>query len=327
MQRVMLDSSKTEAERTVQREFRKNWLITGALLSLAVLLFRAELNALPNRAELGRQTVQLRFQPVAVGAGSEGEFQVVGAWRLLVDDPRFGGLSALALAKSGFVGLTDSGVVVRFPRPDRPIGWATLEELPGGPGAAGFKVNRDSEALVADPLGRGWWVAFENRDEVWLYNQEFAQALGRSGLGGRELSRNRGIEGMVADGRGLILFPEASGHAFALGSAKSMAISGIYGWLSDAAVLPDGTIAVLNRLPTPIGLSNRLILLERHGAGYRRSRSWRIPVGRLDNVEGLAAEASLDGAIRLWMVTDNNLQQRRPTLLIAVELRPPPSRR
>ena len=52
-----------------------------------------------------------------------------------------------------------------------------------------------------------------------------------------------------------------------------------------------------------------------------------IPVGRLDNVEGLSAELMPDGSTRLWMVTDNNLQQRRPTLLIAVDLKPPLSRR
>lgn len=293
---------------------------------IAVLLFRAGLNRLPNRTELGPKTVTLHYQPVRLEAGSGSGFQVVGAWRLLTDDLRFGGLSALALNEAGFIALTDSGVVARFPKPGAASASLSLAELPAGPRSGGFKVNRDSEALVADPEGRGWWVAFENRDELWLYDPAFTRALSRRRVVAAGLSRNRGIEGMVADKAGMLLFRESGGDALRLGQGETVPIRSLSGWISDAVRLPGGGLAVLNRRPTPIGLANWLVMLEQIDGGYGAGEAWRIPVGRLDNVEGLAAESMPGGGVRLWMVTDNNLQQRRPTLLLALELRPRPAR-
>jgi len=326
MQRVMRDSNKTEAERLVQLQFSKNRLLPGAILALSILLFRAELSRLPNRIEVGSRTVPLRYEPVALDSGSVGPFRIVGAWRLLVDDPRFGGISALAVDGRSLIAISDSAVVARFPKPGLKGPRVSLVELPAGPGRAGFKVNRDSEALLADPKGRGWWVAFENRDELWLYDRRFGRALQRLGINASDLGRNRGIEGMVAGGEHMLLFPERGGRAIQLDPVATGLISGMSGWLSDAVRLPSGAILVVNRRPTPIGLSNSLVALEAEGVGYRARRHWPIPVGRLDNVEALAAEPIAGGGVRLWMMTDNNLQQRRPTLLLALELRPQPAR-
>ena len=297
----------------------------GAILALSVLLFRAELSRLPNRIEVGSRTVPLHYQPVELDSGSVGPFRIVGAWRLFADDPRFGGISALAVDGGELIAISDSAVVARFPKPGLKESWVTLRELPGGPGRAGFKVNRDSEVLLGDPKGRGWWVAFENRDELWLYDRAFGRAIKRIGINGSDLGSNRGIEGMVAQGEHLLLFPESGGRAIQLEPVISRRISGVSGWLSDAVRLPTGTILLVNRRPTLIGLGNSLILLEADGAGYRATGHWRIPVGRLDNVEALAAEPTAGGGVRLWMMTDNNLQQRRRTLLLALELRPRPA--
>jgi hypothetical protein len=321
----MRDSSKTEAERIVQREFRKNWLIASALLVLGVLLFRAGLNRLPNRIELGPRTVPLHFEPVNLAAGSVGPFRIVASWRLFAADPRFGGISALAVDGPDLVALSDSGVVARFPKPPVRAAAVSLDDLPGGPGRAGFKVNRDSEALAAIP-GGGWVVAFENRDELWTFDHAFTRALRRARIKGHGLSRNRGIEGMVADGRGLILFPESGGSAIRPGEKEIAAVTGLTGWISDAVRLPDGRILVANRRLTPIGLGNFLVVLRPDSGGYRAGDGWRVPVARLDNVEALAAEPLPGGGTRIWAMTDNNLQQRRPTLLIALELRPRPAR-
>ena len=326
MQRLMRDSNKTEAERPVQPEFRIGWLAAGALLALLVLLFRAELDRLPNRIEAGPRTVDAQFEPVDLASGSIGPFQVTAAWKLSVDDARFGGISALALDGDGFVALTDSGVIVRFPRPGSANPRALVDDLPGGPGRPGFKVNRDSEALAADPLGRGWWVAFENRDELWLYDRDFNRPLDRVALNAPGLARNRGIEGMVVSGQDLLLFPERGARAVSRQSGKVERIEGISGWLGDAVRLPDGRIAVIYRQATPIGLRNSLTILDRTETGYRAGAQWRMPIGRLDNAEALAAEPLPGGRTRLWVMTDNNFRQRQPTLLIALELRPRPAR-
>jgi hypothetical protein len=104
-----------------------------------------------------------------------------------------------------------------------------------------------------------------------------------------------------------------------------MRLRGSNGWISDAARLGDGRLLIVNRTPSPIGLSNRLTLLGRAGDGYAQQRAWRIPVDRLGNIEAMALETQPNGALRLWMMTDNDLQQRRPTLLISLELRPRPA--
>jgi len=326
MQRLMSDSNKTEAERAVQREFRK--IIVGgacSLLAAAILISGAWLDRLPERIESGHRVLPLEYETSSLGFDRVGPFRVVGAWRLRVGDARFGGVSAMAIDAGGFLALSDSGVVARFPRPGsvRPV--IALDELPDGPGNPGFKYNRDSEALAADPAGRGWWVAFENRDALWLYDPKFDRVLERRRIDHEGLGRNRGVEAMVAEGDGLLLFPERGGVALSAGGRR-LPIRGVSGWISDAVVLPDGRLLVANRTPTGIGLSNRLAVLERDRIGFHLRAEWPIPVGRLDNIEALAVEARPDGALRLWMMTDNNLQQRRPTLLIALELRPRPAR-
>ena len=290
-------------------------------------MFRSALERIPDRREFGLRSGSLRFQPLGLEPGSSEKFRLVGAWQLSADDPRFGGLSALAIEDDHFISITDSGVVSKFSKPTNAVARVTLDELPDGPGAAGFKMNRDSEAIVGDPLHRGWWIAFENRDSVWLYDRAFSKVLIRQPLTGLGLKRNRGIEGMVAVGQDLLLFSEGGREAFRLNKRTSIPVTGLSGWLGDVARLPDGRLLAVNRKLTPVGLSNALVVLNRHGEGYLAGSQWRIPVGRLDNVEGLSAELMPDGSTRLWMVTDNNFQQRRPTLLIAVDLKPPLSRR
>lgn len=321
----MFDSIKTEPEQTVQRQFRKSWLIAGGILALSVLLFRAELNRLPKRIELGHRLVPLTFEPASLEQGSVGPFRVVGAWRLFADDPRFGGLSGLALDDGRFIAISDSGVVSRFARPGSVRNPAVaLAEVPGGPGNAAFKYNRDSEALAADPGGRGWWVSFENRNALWLYDRSFRRVRAQVTIDRLRLGGNRGVEAMIAEDRSLLLFAENGDEAAVLGEAGGRRIKGLRGWIGDAVRLPDGRIIVANRRPAPFGFSNALVLLERDSGGYRAVRRWPLALHRLANVEGLAAEPLPSGGTRLWMVTDNNLQQRVPTLLIALEARPQP---
>ena len=166
-----------KAERPVQHSFSKIQLVQGLTLVAIILLFAAWRAGTPDRREAGWRNALVRFEPVALDPRGFGELRLAGAWALTSDDPRFGGISALAIAGGDFVALSDSGVVVRFPKPRQQAARAVIGELPGGPGAPGFKVDRDSEALVRDPLGRGWWVAFETSNELWLYDKDFLRAL------------------------------------------------------------------------------------------------------------------------------------------------------
>ena len=108
-----------------------------------------------------------------------------------------------------------------------------------------------------DPRGRGWWVAFENRHELWLYDRDLGRALQRISLGDRSGASKRGIEGAVADGESLLLLHEAGGRS---GSGDGRAGAAVAdrrrgGAISDAVALGGGRMADLERRLTPRGLS------------------------------------------------------------------------
>lgn len=282
---------------------------------------------LPDRAELGPQTVELRFEPAGLEARDLAPLRLAGAWTVASDDPRVGGISALAVDGGELIALTDSGVVIRFAKPSGGAVGAEVRELPAGPGDPGFKTSRDSEGLTRDPAGRGWWVAFEVHNQLWLFDRDFTKSLQRRAVPPRQFGDNKGIEGLTSAGGRLMLFPEAGGFAIQ---------TGVSGWseirfdfqarrVSDAATLPDQSLAIVERRLTVSGFANVLVRLKRCGARY--CASWRLPlaVGRLDNIEAIAVEPLETGAIRLWLMTDDNSHRPLRTLLIAADLPPPPT--
>jgi hypothetical protein len=314
----MRDPQPMNAERGVQPKFSIGWAVAALALLAAIGLFDRWLATIPDRAELGWRAARIAAAPVALDAGAFAPFRLAGAWRLTSGDPRFGGISALAVDRGRLVALSDSGVLVRF-APSRRT--ALIGELPDGPGSKGFKVNRDSEALVSDPSGRGWWVAFENRDELWLYDRNFATALRRVALGDRRWKLNSGIEGALADGASLLLLHEAGEQVIRLtGSrARVVPIAGGGARLSDGVALDGGRWLVVERRLTPLGFRNALAVLKRTATGYRLGRRMALPLGRADNVEAAAIERLPGGARRLWLMTDDNLQPPLRTVLIALD--------
>jgi hypothetical protein len=308
-----------QAERGVQRKFSFGWMAAALALLATVGLFDEWLSRFPDRQELGWRTSSLERHPVALDARAFAPFRLAGAWRLTSSDPRFGGISALAIDQGQLVALSDSGAVIRF----SPFGGpARIGDLPGGPRSKSYKVNRDSEALVAAADGRGWWVAFETRNQLWLYDRTFARAQQRIRLGRRGGRRNYGIEGAVRDGQALLLLHEAGDKLLRLTpqGTQAMSIAGARAELSDAVGLDDGRWLVVERQLTPLGFRNALVILERHGGGYRYGRRFPLPVGRLDNVEAIALESRTGGGRRLWLMTDDNFQPRLRTLLIALDM-------
>lgn len=309
----------------VQGRFSKSLLFQA--FGLVALIFAAHiaLRDAPDREELGARLSGLHFAPAKLAAADFAPFRLAGAWRLTGDDPRLGGVSALALERARFIAVTDSGVVLRFARPAGARGRARLwsDELPGGPGNPRLKLNRDSEALALDPLGRGWWVGFENRNQLWLYDRGFAGVLARVELGKARWPRNLGIEGMVATPRGILAFPEA-GDAILLWdgrSAVSLPLERPFGRIADAVRLPGGGVAVVHRRLTPRGFRNAITLLDPlPGGGFTTGRSFPLRAGALDNIEAIAAERLADGRTRLWLMTDDNYQRPLRTLLIALDV-------
>ena len=307
-----------EAERSLQPPFRKTVFFSHLILLAAIGSFAWRLDSLPDRPGLPRRTVAIHFEPVRLDAARFAPLRLAGAWRMTGDDSRFGGVSALAIDQAGLIALTDAGAVIRFARPSADSAAAQIIDLPSGPGRPGFKRNRDAEALVRDAAGRGWWVAFENHHQLWLYSPGFSRALGHIDFGRRRWPRNQGIEGMLAAPGELTVLPEAGGEVIRLqraGETRSL-IRNPVGRISDAARLPGGHILLLARKPTVSGFHNALVPLL---PGDQLGKPIVLGLGALDNAEAIAVEP-ISGRTRLWLMTDDNFRWPMRTLLVALDL-------
>ena len=301
----------------MQPTFSKSSFFSSLLIAGLVVGAHRQLIRLPDRAARADALAEVRFTPVRLDPHSAAPLRIAGAWRLTSSEPRLGGVSAMAIDRGGFVALTDSGVVIRLPRPGAGRAMARFRDLPAGPGGAEFKAGRDSEALANDADGRGWWVAFENRHSLWLFDRDFMRGERRIGLGQLGWLANKGAEGMLSSAGGLLLLPEAGDELVRVGAngIERIALANAYGRLADVTTLLDGRIVVLARTFSPAGFNARLLLLK----GKTLVPIATLRLGRLENPEAIAAEALPGGATRLWVMTDNDFRRRVPTLLIALD--------
>ena len=288
------------------------------MLAVSIGLFAWWLDSRPDRTILPPRNVALRFEPVRLDPARFAPLRLAGAWRLTADDPRFGGVSGLAVDDAGLIALTDSGAVIRFARPARGAATAEIKDVRAGPGRPGFKRHRDGEALAHDPVGRGWWVAFENHHQLWLYDHDFARAREHIDLGRGRWPYNTGIEAMLADRAGFMLLPEA-GTAVVRSEGRRVRTSPLgnpMGRLSEAVRLADGRIWLLARNIGLDGFHNALVPLW---PGDRLGKPIALGLGPLDNAEALAAEP-IAGGTRLWLMTDDNFRWPMRTLLVALDI-------
>lgn len=317
----MSDSQGTEAEPPLQPKFRMNAAaaLAGLALFAAAVGAHAVMRSLPDRSEQGPAVSALARAPVALDGAKLAPLRLVGAWSLDASDSRFGGVSGLALDGEELVAITDSAAVLRFPKAPGIGARVRIDELPDGPGSPSLKRNRDSEAIAADGQGRGWWVAFENVDQLWLYDRRFTRAVERRAIAGARLSDNKGVEGIAGEGGGLLLFPESGGRAlsFGRGGWSEVAIAPPMR-LADAIAAGDGVLVIERRVRL-LGFANSLAFLRRDGASLRTAWRRRLPVAWFDNVEAIAAER-IAGGYRLWLMSDDNFHPRLRTLLLIVDV-------
>ena len=233
----------------------------------------------------------VRWEPIKLPPLRHSRARLAGAWELKSPDRHVGGFSGLAVDRDRLLGLTDEGMLIWLPKPGS-TGPAELRPLPAVSGNPRTKIGRDSEALMRDPDGRGWWVAFEQRHQLIRYDRTFSSALQRIDILEPSFRRNRGIEALSSDG-GIRWYSENSG-------------------VSDATSLADGRALLLRR---EIGLGGFAARITGPGA-----LEFALPLAPLDNAEGVAAESLPGGATRLWIVTDNDFRPWRRTLVMAVDL-------
>ena len=322
----MRDSRLNAAEHAVQPSLRKLRLFNGLLMTAAVLGAFAPIRGLPNRPQRNSAVLTIAYTPVPLLP--QGPFHVAGAWQVKVQDRRVGGLSGLAIDGGRFLSVSDLGAVVAFDPPARGNPMAAISDLRDGPGNPGLKIGRDAEALARDSQGRGWWVAYEQRHSVWLYDSALVRPQAAVPVPRRDWWNNRGIEGLVTDGEGLLAFPENGREVIRIDrkGQRSFPLQSPMD-VAEAARAADGSIWLLLRSKSLDGIEQAIAPLKADRGGYRVGPLRTLPKGAFDNYEGMAFASLTGGGWRIWLLTDDGHRFLARTLLVALDWNAPPDRR
>jgi hypothetical protein len=312
-------------------------------LLLALLLLGTFAPPSLQRREPPPRISWVRYTPVALEDEAPalkrvGRLLFLGGWTLTSNDPRLGGISALHVEARDALALSDAGWRIRLPLPGGPdVVRAAIAMVAQGPGAPDEKENRDVESLVA--AGGSIWLGYEQANAVWRYDGRHFTA--RSAAAPAAMSKwddNHGPEAMArfADGRFLVFAEGEGGDSEALLFAGDPAVPGTgsirlryrppRGYrVTDAALLPDGRLALLNRRVTLFGGFSAKLTIARlpalvEGAliDGEEAASFEGPVTR-DNFEGLSVTRE-GGRTILWIASDDNYNPLQRTLLMKFAL-------
>jgi len=318
-------------ERIWRRRTARVFFLAAALLLLATITPPG-----PPPPPAGRGAGTLVASPVAFD-GSGPALRFLTGWSLASDDPRFGGISGMHVENGAVIAISDVGILLRFPVPGARALPVRFDPLAEGPGPRTRKSNRDSEALLIRD-GR-LWAAFERHNMIWRYDLSSLRAESAARPEAmRRWRGNRGSEALVrlADGR-FLAFAEGrdDGGTFsaAVLFAGDPAVPGTpaarlryrrpAGFrATDAALLPDGRILILNRRFRLLeGWSARLVVAK-IGEGEviegREIAALGAPLA-VDNMEALSVTLEAGRTI-VWIASDDNFSPLQRTLLLKFAL-------
>jgi hypothetical protein len=249
-----------------------------------------------------------------------------------------GGLSDIAfLSGDRFAAVADEGGQLLFGRlvvdpSGRLVGVADVEAkqlLDADRKPLVEKVASDAEGLAA-LAGGDWLVSFERRHRIWLYPAR-GGAPTAAPMPQASFPDNEGVEALAA-------YPTAGRDAYLVGAEQSgqmwlCRLSGACRETSPRAPPADGfgltaiatygrrSVALLYRAFEPeIGntIVVRLIDDPMTNAPIVNELTLRAPLTR-DNFEGLAAVMSTGGALRLFLLSDDNFSETQHTYLMAFD--------
>jgi hypothetical protein len=268
---------------------------------------------------------------------------LTGAWELISQDGKFGGLSAMMLAQGEMLFVSDAGAFVRMHgRPDAATSPTILTPLPGSCGDSWQAYHRDSESLALTPNGRGLRIGLETINALCMIDPaRTAQASARPIAAMWGWRANYGAEAIATlPGKGMAIFGEGSvdgkgaspmlwykGDAAdpktAMVRMKYLPPAGHRP--TDAVFLPDGRMLVINRdFSLPFTFSAMLTLVPTFEPATDATVTGKV-VARLtdpviaDNFEGIAIE-NHSGGTTIWIVSDDNFFPLQRSLLVRFEL-------
>ncbi|MDA1323180.1 MAG: esterase-like activity of phytase family protein [Proteobacteria bacterium] len=271
-----------------------------------------------------------------------------GGLHLTSPEPRFGGLSGLAISADGsqLSAVTDRGDWVRFAPVATRSGQLTgldraqigrLLNLDGKP----LRGKRDSDAESLSVIDGGFAVAFERRHRLWLYRGTPNPFLSRPTdmilpALSQAMPPNAGVEVLarLRDGRVIAIsedFPRdasyAQGWIFEERRWRGFRYSRHALFLpAGATTLPGGDLLVLERRFSYIGgFGTRLVVLSpksiRPGAEVTGQEVARFEEPLItENFEGIASYRNGAGETVLYLISDDNFNALQRTILLKFTL-------
>ena len=315
------------------------------LVAMAGVAWRAQASAEP----LAMSTYPVGLHPEVSSVRAVGALKFRGGLDLRSRDIRFGGLSALAISRSGdrLLSLTDKGNWVEISPTYGPSGnlfgigeaWiGALDNL--GSGSINGSRLGDVEAIA--PTDDGYAVSFEGRHRLWLYRRDRVTRL----IQPRPLRSPRGLHRAPSNGGIEALATLADGRLFALTEELEADTNHMLGWVTQgrnwqalryrrtgrfvptgATTLANGDLLVLERRFTWLGgFASRIVRLRhediRANATLDGSEVATIDLPlTVENFEGIAVRSLPEGGAHIYLISDDNFHVLQRTLLLMFEYR------
>jgi hypothetical protein len=317
--------------------------LTAALAALVLAACGGPVADLPRAAVPGGSGITIKAEALPLNPADPkqdrvGDFVYAGGLRLTsAQTSRLHGLSDLDVQADGaLVSVGDEGDLLRarvaLDAQGRLSGLtdAKLTSLVGLDGKPlQGKDNRDSEGLALMP-GGDLLISFERRDRIWLYPKDGGppRAVPTPAV---KFPYNEGMEALAPDpGRGPDAYfagGETTGRTWSC-TLTSPCVEGpkvgldVGFGLVAARRLPQGRTAWLLRAFNPITKSVIQLEITDATGNVIDMMTLRGPL-TVDNFEGLAAVPEKDGAVRFYLISDDNFSNSQRTLLLAFDWKMP----
>lgn len=318
------------------------------MLRLLPILLLALLSIGGHRAYWRNDSQMIAMVPLLLDASDRdrrrvGALTYLGGWELRSDNSRFGGISGMvALPNGRLLALSDAGTLIGFiPGRAGKMADSFIAALPGVSQDGDYR-DFDSEGMARDPATGQIWISYEARHAIRRMPASLSRIDGVKRLAfAKDWRANGGVETLVrlSDGRFLII---AETHLRPDGSNSAYIFSGDpvepgsrpmpFGYRApkgyrptDAALLPDGRILILNRrIAFPDGFSAKLTLVDPDTIKSDTTIKPQLlaalaPPLLVDNMEGLAVTQA-GGQLIVWMLSDNNFSALQRNLLLKFAL-------
>lgn len=287
----------------------------------------------------------VEFTPLKQFPQALGELEVVRAWRLQSENDHFGGYSALAALPGGrLMAASDRGRMIYLDIARKGAPAARMAYLAGK-----YQPDKhlvDAESMTRDPVSGQVWIGYEGANAIDRLDRDMQHAKRVMPHLMRGWSENSGPEAMVrlANGTFIVLaegsrslgeddFPGVlfAGDPVDGASAQPFRFTAPSGYRPvDMAQIADGRVLVLVRKlhwALPPRFTAKLLVAD--PATIQPDKAWQgrviasfAPPLPSDNYEGLAVLPRADGAVDIWMISDDNLASFQQTLLVQMRWNP-----